>query len=194
MSVERRRVVAWVAAEVMPHEGAVRAWLRRSRVAADEIDDLIQEAYCKLSGLDSVDHIPQPDGYFFQTVRNLWVDRMRRKRVVRIETLTEVESLSVYSDELSPERITAARRELAKVMQLIQRLPERCKRVIELRKVHGVPQREIARQLGISESAVENEGVKGMRLITQALREDGYEPSIERARVSHGRSRNRPGD
>ena len=40
-----------------------------------------------------------------------------------------------------------------------------------MRRFEGLSQREIARRLGVTESVVENEGVKGMRLIMQALRE-----------------------
>lgn len=173
MTADRRRIVAWVATHVMPHEGAVRAWLRRSLVSRDDIDDLIQEAYCRIAALEEVDHITRPDGYFFQIVRNLLGDQVRRARIVRIETVTEIDSLSLYSEEPSPERITAARRELARVQELMEGLPERCRRVFELRKVHRIPQREIAAMLGVNESTVENEGAKGLRLILKALRDEG---------------------
>lgn len=173
MNEDRRKIVAWVGAHLMPHEPAVRRWLRRSLVSRDDVDDLIQEAYCRIASLDAVDHIERPDRYFFQTVRMLLAEQVRRSRIVRIESVTEIDSLSIYSDEPSPERITAARRELAKVQTLIEGLPDRCRRIFELRKIHGVPQREIARMLGVTESTVENDGVKGMRLIMQALRDSG---------------------
>ncbi len=191
MSADRKRIVTWVATRVLPHEGAVRAWLRRSRVPPEEIDDLVQEAYCNLCNLDAIDHIPRPDRYFFQTVRNLLTDRLRRSRIVRIETVAEIDSLIDGSDELSPERITAARRELATVQRLIQMLPGRCRRVIELRKVEGLSQREIGRKLNISESAVENEGVKGMRLILQALKAEESGTGKDREQVNNDRQRNR---
>jgi RNA polymerase sigma factor (sigma-70 family) len=193
MDENRRRIVAWVGAQVMPYEPGVRAWLRRSLVSQDDIDDLIQEAYCKLAALDGVDHIARPDAYFFQTVRMLLAEQVRRSRIVRIETVTEIDALPIYSDEPSPERITAARRELAKVRQLIEGLPDRCRRIFELRKIHGVPQREIARMLGVTESTVENDGVKGMRLIMQALRED-ESPSVGRGKSSDEPARNRRRD
>lgn len=190
MTSDRKRIVRWVASEIMPHEASVRAWLRRSRVPSEEIDDLIQEAYCKLVGLECVDQIENPDGYFFQTVRNLLADKIRRAKIVRIETVMEIETLGVCSDEPTPESAAASRRELARVQALIMNLPERCRRVFELRKVEGVSQREIARRLGISESAVENEAVKGMRLIIRALQEQGADVRGDRAGLRHDRSRN----
>jgi RNA polymerase sigma factor (sigma-70 family) len=168
----RRKIVAWVGTHVMPHESAVRAWLRRSHVSADDIDDLIQEAYCKLAGLETIDHVVSADGYFFQIVRNLLLEQMRRSRVVQFETVAEMDGLAAASDAPSPERATGARRELEKVRKLIDALPERCRSIFVLRKIEGVSQREIAERLGVNESTVENDGVKGMRLIMQALRED----------------------
>lgn len=191
MSADRQRIVAWVGSQILPHEGAVRAWLRRSQVPADEIDDLVQEAYCNLCDLETVDHIPQPAAYFFRTVRNLLTDRLRRARIVRIETVAEVDAFPGYAEELSPERIITARNELDRVRRLIRALPGRCRQVIELRKVHGLSQREIGRRLNISESVVENEGVKGMRLLLQALRADGMDAMSERVQVKDGKARHR---
>lgn len=170
MDEARRKIVLWVGAKVMPHEGDVRLWLRRSRVPQADADDLIQEAYCRMAALSSVEHIDRPDAYFFQIVRNLLNEQIRRSRVVRIEAAAEIESMS-DADDLSPERITAARRELARVQGLIAGLPERCRRIFELRKIHGLPQRDIARMLGVSESVVENDAIKGLRLILQTLRQ-----------------------
>lgn len=189
MTPDRQRIVTWVANEIMPHEAGVRAWLRRSRVPPDEIDDLVQEAYAKMVALERIDQIQSPDGYFFQTVRNLLTDKLRRAKVVRIEAVMEIDALSVCTDEPSPEQAAASRRELSRVQALIQALPDRCRRVFELRKVEGVPQREIARRLSISESAVENEAVKGMRLIMRALQEEGADLRGDRLRKTNERSR-----
>jgi RNA polymerase sigma-70 factor (ECF subfamily) len=164
----RLRLVRWVSTQVLPHEAAVRAWLRRSRLAAADIDDLIQEAYCKLAALQDPDRIEQPKRYFFQVVRNLLGAQLRRARVVQFETVAEMDALMLEAHGGSPEQAF----DMARVKQLIEALPERCRRIFTLRKLEDVSQREIARRLGISESVVENEGVKGMRLIMQALRDE----------------------
>lgn len=172
----RQRLVAWVASQIMPHEPRVRGWLRQRLQSPEDIDDLIQEAYAKLSALESIDHIARPDTFFFQVVRNLLVDQIRRSRVVRIEAATELDVPSVYTDEPTPERIAGARRELARVGELIEALPERCRRVFTLLKVEGLSQKEVAARLGVSESVVENEGVKGIRKILKTMREETGDP------------------
>jgi RNA polymerase sigma-70 factor (ECF subfamily) len=165
----RARRAAWVAAHVMPCEPDVRRWLARSRVPAAEIDDLVQYAYCRFAELESVEAIVDARAYFFEIVRRSLRSNVRRQRVVAIETVAEIEALNVYAEDPSPERVVAARRELDEVLRLIGRLPDRCRRVFEMRKIQGLSQREIAGRLGVTETIVENDVVKGLRLISRAL-------------------------
>lgn len=185
MSPERGRRVAWVATSILPFEPGVRAWLARSGFPTDQADDFIQEAYCKLSALASVEHIKRPDAYFFQTVRSLVADSLRHARVIRIESVTEIDLLPVYSDEPSPEQALSARQELAQVLGLIAALPGRCREVLALRKIDGMSQKDIATRLGITETMVENDVVKGMRIISTALKSgNGSENASRRLRTN----------
>ena len=106
-----------------------------------------------------------------------------------METVAEIDVLNVYAENPSPERVVAARRELGEVLRLIDRLPDRCRRVFEMRKIQGLSQREIASRLGISETIVENEVVKGLRLISRALHEGG--PAERRRGLSRDDDRDR---
>lgn len=161
----------WVADHVMPHEARVRAWLGRARVAREDVDDLIQESYCCLAALDSVDHIDRPDAYFFSTARNLLVRKLRRAAVVPIVTIAEIESFD--DGRPSPEREVAGRRDYDRVLALIGRLPDPCRRVVEMRRLEGRPQREIAHALGISEGMVEWHVHNGVKTVMRMMRNDG---------------------
>ena len=190
----RSKIVAWVGREILPHEADVRAWLRRGLVTDGEVEDIIQDTYCRLLALTQTSHIASPRAYFFTAARAVAIDRLRRSRVVRMETVTEIESLNVVLDEPSPERVAAGRRELERVRRMIAALPDRCRRIFELRKIEGMSQREIARVMGVSETIVENDVVKGQRLILKAIAEGeatsvrvaGTPESHERARDSRG--------
>jgi len=190
----RLRVMAWVGSEVLPHEAAVRAWLRRM-IDADDIEDVIQESYCRISGLADVAHILNGRAYLFTTARSIVLERIRRSRVVSIDTATEIDALDIVYDEPSAERITAARRELARVQRLIEGLPDRCRRIFELRKVDGFSQREVADRMGVPEHTVENDVVKGLRLILKAMAEG--DERAEKALTNAGqdeRTRDSTGD
>jgi RNA polymerase sigma factor (sigma-70 family) len=182
----------WVAAQIMPHERAIRMWLARSMVSPHDIDDLIQEAYCRLAGLDRVDHITRPDAYFFQSVRNLLMEQIRRSRVVRIETAAEIDLL-VLDKQPTPEDQANACSELNQIERLMANLPTRCRRIFEMRKIDGLSQREIAEKMGISESVVENEGARGLRLILASLGRDAQIASDDLVpRLRERRKRKRP--
>lgn len=173
MEQTRNEIVAWVAGQILPHEREVRGWLRRSGASDADIDDLVQEAYCRLAALSSVAHIGNGRAYFFQTVRNIAVERMRRARVVRIDHVTEIDALNVIDGEPSPERVAAGRSELRRVSDAIEELPERCRTIFKLRRIYGLPQREIARRLGVTENVVEMQTARGLRLLmARLLKED----------------------
>jgi RNA polymerase sigma-70 factor (ECF subfamily) len=169
----RQQIIAWVGSQVLPHEAALRAWLRSSGTSIDQIDDIVQETYCRLAGLSSVAHIANGRAYLFQTARNVMLEQIRRARIVRIDSMTELEALSISDSEPSPEQVAGDRRELRRIQELIEGLPDRCRRIFELRRIHGMSQREIARRLGVSENVVEMQAVRGLRLILKALESQG---------------------
>ncbi len=169
MRQSRREIVTWVGSNIVPHEADLRARLRRMAVPEEEISDIVQDAYLKISKLDSTGHIVNARGYFFATARTMLLDRIRRERIVRIDSMTEMEALTLADEDPGPERRVSARLELERVRRLIAALPERCREIFELRRIQGVPQREIADRLGVPEHIVEAQATRGLKLILKAL-------------------------
>lgn len=166
-AAERRRAIAtWVAREVLPHEYRVRQWLRRSGTSGEDADEIVQEAYCRLAMLGSVDHIDNAYAYFFSIVRNLLLRRLKRQRIVPLETIAEVDAW--HDDRPSPEQMVAGRLAYARALDMIGRLPERCRRIVQLRKIEGWSQRRIAEHLGTTEKAVEKQVWLGVRALREA--------------------------
>jgi RNA polymerase sigma-70 factor (ECF subfamily) len=60
----------------------------------------------------------------------------------------------------------------------IQSLPERCREVMTLRKVYGLPQKEIAARLGISECTVSAQLTIGVRKCTESFARDRREEGL----------------
>jgi RNA polymerase sigma factor (sigma-70 family) len=145
-----------------------------------------------LAALSNIEHISEPRAYFFQAARSVALEQIRRARVVRIETVSEIEALDLALEDPSAERIVSGRRELERVRGLIAALPDRCRKIFELRKIDGVPQREIARRLGVTEHVVENEAVRGLRAILAAMTEQDAPAGAKGLREkTDGRSRKR---
>lgn len=169
MTQNRREIIAWVGSQIVPHEADLRARLRRMAVPEQEVGDIVQEAYLRIAQLDSVAHIRNGRAYFFTAARSALLQRVRRERIVRIDTMSEAEALVIADDEPDPERHASARQELAHIRALIEALPERCRTIFELRRIQGVPQREIAARLGVPEHIVEAQATRGLKLILKAL-------------------------
>ena len=158
----------WLAANVLPHERALRAWLA-DRTAGAEIDDVVQETYAILAGLPTVTQIHNPRAYAFQVAQTVILQRLRRAAIVRIDAVEEIERLSISNDEPSPEQLVSDRQELRQVAMLIASLPPKCREAFLLRKVEGLSQREIAQRMGVSEGTVEKHIAKGVRILMDAM-------------------------
>jgi RNA polymerase sigma factor (sigma-70 family) len=172
MAQSRKDIVAWVGSHVLPHEAAVRAWLKRWTGRDQDVDDVIQEAYSRLAALENVEHIGNGRAYLFETTRNIVLEQARRSKIVRIDNVTDLAELSIVDQGPPLDRIVGGARELQRVQRLIEQLPPKCRRVFVLRRIHGVSQREIARVLGISEHTVEKQAVRGLKLIVKAMEGD----------------------
>lgn len=180
MTVSRERA-AWLGRHIFPHEAMLRQWLsRRPGAIGMDIEDVVQESYAILAALDRVDHILQPRSYFFEVAKSVVLQSLRRSRVVTIDAHQNAEVLQIPEDAPTPERVAADRQELAHVAGLIATLPDRCREVFTLRKLHGLSQRDVAAKLGIAESTVEKHMVKALALLTDAIGRGGnrrLEPS-----------------
>lgn len=155
-----------------------------------DVEDVIQECYCRLSELKDFRQIVSPRAYLFTMARNVVLQELRRARVVRIESVAEMDRLDLASDLPSPERIVGGRVELAKVRALIATLPPRARKIIEMRKIDGLSQKEIASRLGVTENVVENEASRGLKkILAQMTGSDFVDPAAKRTPDRDDRNR-----
>jgi len=172
LAKSRKDIIAWVGSHILPHEAAVRAWLRRWTRREQDIDDVIQEAYCRLAEMDDVTHVGNGRAYLFQTARNIVLEQARRAKIVRIDNLTDLSASNLVDEAPPMDRVISGARELQRVEKLIEALPFKCRGVFVLRRVHGVSQREIARMLGLTEATVEKHAARGLKQILNELERD----------------------
>jgi RNA polymerase sigma factor (sigma-70 family) len=172
---------AWFAAHVQPHEAMLRAWLRSRFPRETDLDDIVQEAFARLvkAHAGGAVVIASPKAFLFATARNLALGRVRHRQVVGDETgLAENAVEGVLDEAADVPHAVARAQELELLTHAIQSLPTRCRQIITLRKIYGLPQREVAAQLGISEHTVEAQGTIGLRKLAE------YFERIERQRPS----------
>jgi RNA polymerase sigma-70 factor (ECF subfamily) len=169
MDDEREIISEWIAREIVPQEAAVRRWISRRWRHTVDVEDVIQESYCRIASLASVDHIDSPAAYFFRTAYTVATDAMRRARIISFTSMTQIEWSTVMDSAPLADDVLEAGQELERVRGLLAVLPDTYRRVIELRRIEGLSRRETAERLGVSENEVKNCLVRGLQKVMKSI-------------------------
>lgn len=162
----------WFVREVLPLENALMQFLRRSWRNRGEAEDLCHDVYVKVYEAASRE-IPDPAKPFvFAVARNLLINRSRREQIVSIDTVADPDTLGIARDEPGPDRAAIAKQELHRLQAALDRLPPRCREAVVLRKIEGLPRREIAQRMGISEATVAEHLAAGMYALADGIHEN----------------------
>ena len=152
----------WFAAEVLPHEPALRAWLRARFPTLGDCDDVVQETYARLWRARSSERIANAKSYLFSTARNLAVDLFRRRRTVPLVSVAEAERSEVPEERTGVAEAVASAQELELLHRAIEALPDRCRTIMVMQKLQGQANAEIAAQLNLSIHTVNAQLVIGL--------------------------------
>lgn len=164
-------IAAWIAREIIPVEGTVRGWLSRRWGHVVDVEDIIQDAYCRIANLASVDHIENPKSYFFSTAHAVVKDALRRAGIINFTHMTQIDWSNVMDGEPLADRVLEGSGELERVNKLLSQLSETHRHAIELRRIEGLSRKETAERLGVSEDALKKHVERGMRQLITAMTE-----------------------
>ncbi|HXE84640.1 MAG TPA: RNA polymerase sigma factor [Gemmatimonadales bacterium] len=165
----KQDVDEWFVSEVLSLEPRLTQFLRQNWRDPSEVADLRQDVYVRVyeaAAKGFPTHVPS---FVMMTARNLMIDRVRRSRIVSMDTIADLESLNVWADEVSSERRVVAREELRLLQQALDTVPSRARETIVLRRIEGLSQREAAARMGIAEATVERHLRDGLRFLAEAL-------------------------
>ncbi len=164
----------WFREMLLPHEPFLRNWLL-SRYSNDtEIDDIVQEAYLRVMQARENCEMQAPKAYLFAIARNLAVNRIRRSKIIQFDSLTDFDLANVIDDMEPVSESIALNQELEFLNKAIESLPNRCRQIFILRKVYSLPQKEIAKKLGLSVNTVAAQLKIGYRKCVDYMESNGY--------------------
>lgn len=163
----------WFVDEVLIHEAALVSYVSRGWSNASEVQDICQETFMRVyvAGMSAKPSCVR--SFLLAAARNLMTDRVRRARIVSIEAMGDLEELKLQDDTASPEARHGARQELRRLSEAFDRLPQKCRQVVWLRKVDEMSHQEIAHLLGIQIKTVENHISKGVKLLAMYVFGEG---------------------
>ena len=176
----------WFLDQVFHHRAALHRYLGKLTSGAEDLEDLVQETYVRMYALPDFHAVESPKALLFRIAHNLAVERARRQKSQATDTVADLETLSVFSNEVPPDEQTDSRRRFESFCAAVDRLPPLCRRVFVLRKVHKLSHAEISEVLGVSESTIEKHVAKGLVRCRDYLRELGLLDVVD------NRTRSRP--
>jgi RNA polymerase sigma-70 factor (ECF subfamily) len=126
-----------------------------------DAEDVTQEAFLRAYMAEQSETIHQPKAFLFRVARNIALNRLTRKSDQLASYLEELGGWVVKDVGDSADREVEAEQTLGLYCEAVAQLPEKCRQVLLLRKVHGLTHREIAERLSLSLSSVEKYVRKG---------------------------------
>lgn len=159
------------------HHRLLVGWLAKKLGDEATAKDVAQEAFLRVWRSAHKTEIDDPRALIFKTAANLAVNEFKaRKRfydthVDPASTGYSEKIETIAADEPSPERIASARQDYHLCMKFIETLPDKVRAAFVKSRFEALTYREIAEELGVSESSVEKyiiAALKGLRAAVYA--------------------------
>jgi RNA polymerase sigma factor (sigma-70 family) len=164
-----QRVETPIAAKFLESFALLKRYLARFFSEQQDIEDVAQEAFLRAYVAEQRRSIEQPKAYLFRIAKNLALTKLQRKSKEIAYFIDESGDYVCESgDHLNLEVQEPGYAEMENMELLgiycdaVAALPEKCRQVFLLRKVHGLTHQEIADRMSLSLSSVEKYLHKGI--------------------------------
>lgn len=152
------------------HQSDLRRLIaHRFKKNQQDAEDIVQDAFHNILRADNIETLENPKAYLYQTAANLALNRIRKQR--HHQHYVSVQDADATYD-LCPERSVSAGRDLVRLQQSLEQLPDRYKRTFLLSRVQEKSYKEISELLSIPESTVEKHIIKTLKYLREALAEE----------------------
>ena len=186
-----RRPLSAVSAAFLVNHDFLKRFLARYFSDSQDIEDVAQEAYLRAYVAEQQKEIEQPKAFLFRIARNLALTQLTAKSKKITDYLEECGASVVIECVAAADSEVEAQESLGLYCEAVAALPEKCRQVFLLRKVHGLAHKEIAQRMSLSVSSVEKYLLRGILECKAFVQEqEGRVPNREASMVAEG-SRNK---
>lgn len=165
----------WFTEQVQPHEASLRSYLRGAFPAVRDVDDVVQDSLLRIWKVGAHQRIRSVRAFLFTVARRLALDHVRRERISPIDALGHLGALSVVEEREGVVETVGRQESIQLLAAAIATLPTRCRDVFIAYKIEGLPRKEAAARLGLSEKTVEAHTARAMRHCEAFFRRHGSE-------------------
>ncbi len=144
----------------------LRRYLGRFFARTQDVEDMLQEVFVRAYAAESRGPILLPRAYLFRVAKHVALNEIARRKNSATDSVEDFPDPDVIGSGNQPglEQEVDGRRRLALFANAVAALPSQCRKVLVLKKIEGLSQREIATRLGIAESTVEKHLAKALLL------------------------------
>ncbi|MDD1622595.1 MAG: RNA polymerase sigma factor [Methylococcaceae bacterium] len=151
------------------HAREIGSFVRGRWPKEQDVTDIVQETFLRLSQTPEPETILNPRAFLFQTAANLTVDRHRRRETRERYDEPDAEVEHVADSGLSPEHYWQTHQQLEKFSAWLDELPELRRHAFVLYRIEGCSHAEIAKRLDISVRCSERYVMLAMQHISARL-------------------------
>lgn len=151
-----------VSAAFLEHSAFLRKYLARYFSDRQDIEDVAQEAYLRAYVAEQRKDIEQPKAFLFRIAKNVALTKLTKKSKQITDYIEETGTSLVIDSGYSAEQAAEAEESLGLYCEAVASLPDKCRQVYLLRKVHGLAHKEIAERMSLSVSSVEKYLLRGV--------------------------------
>ncbi|UZK67321.1 RNA polymerase sigma factor [Sphingomonas sp. M1-B02] len=140
--------------------------------SGQDVPDLVQEVFLRLSTLDDPASIRQRDSFIFVTAANVLKDRYRRERTGAAWSATDpIDDMDMEGSDFAPDRVLESKQAADLIRRALAELPDRTRAVFVRRMIEGMKMADIADVMMISTRAAEKHQARALAHVAERLRE-----------------------
>lgn len=152
----------------LAHRAQMEALVSRRVGCRATAADLVQDLFVRFWRRPLV-QVEELGSYLLRSAGNIAIDHLRSQGVR--DRLTESLEPELQETAAEPQAAVQAGNDLRHVEAALRALPERTRQIFLLNRIHGRKYAEIAKALGLSQSAVEKHMMRALQACKASLRE-----------------------
>ncbi|MBX9853466.1 MAG: sigma-70 family RNA polymerase sigma factor [Cytophagaceae bacterium] len=151
----------------------IRKYILSNKGSAEDANDIFQDAVVILFNQvkkNKYNHDYDLDGFLYAVARNLWVDRMRREKIMVTKDFTNGTDHADFNDHLED---LIVKEKSAALRKAFEKLDEKCRKILHYVVYEKLNMREISEKMGYSnENVAKSNHYRCKQYLASMVKED----------------------